>query len=94
MKRIAILLALFVSAAPLLRSQARDIPSAQPTEPAGSTPEARGHKLLDEMLEALGGETWLDRENVRGVRAYCTVLSGRADRDCDRFYECAAVCEG
>lgn len=65
MKRIAILLALFVSAAPLLRSQARDIPSAQPTEPAGSTPEARGHKLLDEMLEALGGETWLDRENVR-----------------------------
>ena len=64
MKRITLSLALLI-AAPSLHAQARDIPSAQPTPPAGSTPEQRGRKLLDEMLEDLGGDVWLNRKNMR-----------------------------
>lgn len=45
--------------------QASEIPSAAPVQPAGQTPEQRGHKLLDEMLEALGGDAWLNRRNVQ-----------------------------
>ena len=45
--------------------QASDIPSAAPVQPAGQTPEQQGHKLLDEMVEALGGDAWLHRHNIR-----------------------------
>ena len=64
MKRITLSLALLILA-PHLHAQARDIPSAQPQQPAGSTPEQRGRKLLQEMLEDLGGDAWLNRKNVR-----------------------------
>jgi hypothetical protein len=63
MKRITLSLALLILA-PQLHAQARDIPSAQPQQAAGSTPEQRGRKLLDEMLEDLGGDAWLNRKNV------------------------------
>jgi hypothetical protein len=46
-------------------SQASEIPSAAPVQPAGQTPEQRGRKLLDEMVEALGGDAWLGRHNVQ-----------------------------
>jgi hypothetical protein len=48
-----------------LWSQAKDIPSAAPVMPAGQTPEQHGRKLLDEMVEALGGDAWLHRRNMR-----------------------------
>lgn len=48
-----------------LWSQASEIPSAAPVQPAGQTSEQRGHKLLDEMVEALGGEAWLRRQNLQ-----------------------------
>jgi len=48
-----------------LRGQARDIPSAAPAQPTGQTADQRGRKLLDQMLEALGGDAWLNRRNVR-----------------------------
>jgi hypothetical protein len=64
MKRITLPLALLLFT-PQLHAQARDIPSAQPTPPAGSTPEQRGRKLLDEMLQDLGGDVWLNRKNIR-----------------------------
>jgi hypothetical protein len=48
-----------------LWSQANDIPSAAPVMPAGQTPEQHGRKLLDEMVEALGGDAWLHRRNMR-----------------------------
>src|SRR3984885_11781301 len=64
MKRIPLSLALLL-VTPHLHAQARDIPSAQPTPPAGSTPEQRGRKLLDEMLEDLGGDVWLNRKNMQ-----------------------------
>ena len=48
-----------------LRGQARDIPSAAPPQTAGETQDQRGRKLLDQMLEALGGDAWLNRKNVK-----------------------------
>jgi hypothetical protein len=48
-----------------LWSQANDIPSAAPVMPVGQTPEQHGRKLLDEMVEALGGDAWLHRRNMR-----------------------------
>jgi hypothetical protein len=65
MKQIALCLALLLTAAPHLRAQARDIPSAGPSHPPDQTQEQRGRKLLDQMLEALGGDAWLNRRNVR-----------------------------
>jgi hypothetical protein len=66
MKQVAlsIALSLLTTATPPLRAQARDIPSAAPTHAAGQTQEQRGRKLLDEMLEALGGDAWLNRRNL------------------------------
>jgi hypothetical protein len=71
MKRVVLNLAigLSLSATTLstqpLCGQASQIPSAAPIAPAGETPEQRGHKLLDEMVEALGGDAWLHRHNVQ-----------------------------
>jgi hypothetical protein len=67
MKQLALcLLAIgLLTPAPSLRAQARDIPSAAPKQAAGETAEQRGRKLLDQMLEALGGDAWLNRKNVR-----------------------------
>ncbi|MEO6982968.1 MAG: hypothetical protein ABI072_07610 [Edaphobacter sp.] len=67
---VAIALALSCPAKPLF-SQARDIPSAAPLQPAGQTQEQRGRHLLDQMVTALGGPAWLDRKDVeeKGQRA-------------------------
>jgi hypothetical protein len=45
-------------------TQARDIPSAAPTQAVG-TPEQQGRKLIDQMVEALGGQAWLDRKDMQ-----------------------------
>ncbi len=67
MKHVAlsIAMALLTLATPRLLAQAADIPSAAPKQAAGSTAEQRGQQLLDQMLEALGGNAWLNRRNVR-----------------------------
>jgi hypothetical protein len=62
---LSIALGLSLAATPHLPAQARDIPSAGPTHPADQTQEQRGRKLLDQMLEALGGDAWLNRRNMR-----------------------------
>ena len=45
----------FASSRPMW-SQASEIPSAGQVIPNGETPEQHGRKLLNEMLEALGGD--------------------------------------
>ena len=67
MKQIALCIAIGLLIAPSrpLLAQARDIPSAGTTHPADQTQEQRGRKLLDQMLEALGGDAWLNRRNMR-----------------------------
>jgi hypothetical protein len=62
---LCIALCLVTAATPHLMAQARDIPSAGPSHPPDQTQEQRGRKLLDQMLEALGGDAWLNRRNVR-----------------------------
>jgi hypothetical protein len=62
---LAIALSILLPATRPLTAQARDIPSAAPTHPTDQTQEQRGRKLLDQMLEALGGDAWLNRHNVR-----------------------------
>jgi hypothetical protein len=44
--------------------QASSIPSAQPDHAAG-TEEQRGRALLDEMVKALGGDAWLNRQDMQ-----------------------------
>jgi hypothetical protein len=62
---LSIAIGLFTTAAPPLLAQARDIPSAAPARVSGQTEDQRGRKLLDQMLEALGGDAWLHRKNVK-----------------------------
>jgi hypothetical protein len=66
MKQRIVLLAVVVGLAvsPRVWGQAREIPSAAPAQMTG-TPEQQGKKLLDEMVDALGGPAWLDRHNVQ-----------------------------
>jgi hypothetical protein len=67
MKKVVLSVALALATAiphPLW-GQASEIPSAAPTQPAGQTPEQRGRKLLDQMVEALGGDAWLNRRNMQ-----------------------------
>jgi hypothetical protein len=47
-----------------LPAQARDIPSAAPVQTAGKNQEERGRHLLDQMVEALGGQAWLSRTTM------------------------------
>jgi hypothetical protein len=70
MKRISALFlssafALSLSAAPHLSAQASTIPSAGMQRPSGLSEEEHGKKLLDEMVEALGGQAWLDRKDMQ-----------------------------
>ena len=67
MKQVVLCIAigLLPTATQPLLAQARDIPSAAPARVQGETQEQRGRKLLDEMLEALGGDAWLNRHNMR-----------------------------
>ncbi|HWZ00987.1 MAG TPA: hypothetical protein VNX17_07905 [Edaphobacter sp.] len=68
MKQIALCVALgLLTITPPLMAQARDIPSAGLSHPADQTQEQRGRKLLDQMLEALGGDAWINRRNLRVV---------------------------
>jgi len=61
---LCLTLALPLAAQPLF-GQASEIPSAGPAHPAGATEEQRGRKLLDQALEALGGDAWLNRHNLQ-----------------------------
>lgn len=47
-----------------LHAQARDLQDASPPLPHGQTQEQRGKELLDQMVAALGGPAWLNRQNA------------------------------
>jgi hypothetical protein len=65
MKQVVLSLAIGLFTVQPLVGQARDIPSPAPVQAAGQNAEQRGRKLLDQMLESLGGDEWLNRRNVR-----------------------------
>jgi hypothetical protein len=62
------LLAVALLAPAHLHAQAPDsayaIPSAAPTAPAGVSSDQRARTLLDQMVQALGGDAWLNRANM------------------------------
>ena len=62
---------------PPLFSQADTIPSAAPVQPAGQTAEQRGRELIGEMVTALGGQAWLDRQNVQEQGRFATFFQGQ-----------------
>ena len=49
-----------------LHAQANDIPSAAPSS-STANPEDRGRQLLDQMIVALGGPAWLNRQTLATV---------------------------
>lgn len=55
----------FIAVPVRLSAQASAIPSAAPTEAKGMSEEQLGKKLLDQMLEAMGGEAWLSRKDMQ-----------------------------
>lgn len=65
MKRFfSLLLVLGLSSAQHVWAQASEIPSAAPVQQVGMTQEQLGKKLIDEMIEALGGQAWFDRKDM------------------------------
>lgn len=60
-----------------LRAQADAIPSASPTQPAGQSDEQRGRQLIDEMVQALGGQAWLDRQDVEEDGRFASFYQGQ-----------------
>lgn len=70
-------LALPVASAGPLLAQANAIPSASPAQPSGQTDEQRGRHLIDEMVQALGGQAWLDRQDVEEDGRFATFYQGQ-----------------
>ena len=47
-----------------LFAQASAVPSAAPSAPAGADAEQRGRALIDQALQALGGDAWLNKTTM------------------------------
>jgi hypothetical protein len=73
---------MMVGLGPAVRAQtAQEMQSAAPAEKPGESEEQHGRRLLDEMLQALGGDAWLNKQNsvIRGQTAafFRNVPTGR-----------------
>jgi hypothetical protein len=69
---------LFVGLAlPSLWAQASDIPSATTPQPSPQMQEQRGQQLMDEMVAALGGDTWLNRKDMQFHGRSASFFQGR-----------------
>jgi len=81
MKRAILLLTLAiilaVPASQSLWAQANAIPSASPIQPTGQNEEERGRQLIDEMVKALGGEAWFNRQDVEERGQSSAFFQGR-----------------
>lgn len=78
--RIAIVLSalsLTIASARTLGAQADAIPSASPQQPTGQTDEQRGRQLIDEMVKALGGQAWLDRQDMEENGRVASFFQGK-----------------
>ncbi len=66
-----------LASARTLRAQASAIPSASPAQPSGLTDEQRGRHMIDEMVKALGGQAWLDRQDMEENGRFATFYQGQ-----------------
>ena len=57
----AILLTALLASPQLMPAQARDMPSAAPSD-GGQSESQRGRTLINQMITALGGDAWLNRK--------------------------------
>jgi hypothetical protein len=60
----------------LALAQASEIPSGAPPQVAGNS-EQRGRALIDQMIAALGGDTWLHRTSMSAQGRTATFFQGR-----------------
>jgi hypothetical protein len=80
-------LALSLTSVAHLHAQASAIPSAQKAPEAPG--ENRGRKLLDQMVQALGGDAWLNRKDWIAVGKAATFYKGSANpyvTEFERYY--------
>src|SRR5665213_3924137 len=70
-------------------AQASALPSAQtgPDAPAVSDQPGKGRKLLDEMVTALGGDAWLNREDWIFEGRAATFYKGQPHEGAPEFQE-------
>lgn len=61
---VTLALTLAIPTALPLWAQANAIPSASPAQLSGQNDEQHGKQLIDEMVTALGGQAWLDCQNM------------------------------
>jgi len=70
------------------RAQASSIPSAAPGADDGSTLETnRGRRLLGEMVKALGGDAWLNRQDWEFQGRAATFYKGQPHEGAPQFDE-------
>ena len=67
--------------------QASDLPSAAPAAPANQTPEQRGRALIDQMVEALGGDAWLNRTTIQIDGHTAAFFHGQPNLGLSDFHE-------
>jgi hypothetical protein len=60
--RFAAICLLALASAAACAQTAQEMKSGAPEARPGETPEQHGRRLLDEMLKALGGQPWLDKQ--------------------------------
>jgi hypothetical protein len=70
-------------------AQASEIPSAAPPQAGGAnaSPEQRGRVLLDEMVTALGGDTWLNRKTEMLEGRTAAFFQGAPDPGVIEYHE-------
>ena len=66
------------SAPARVQAQASELPSAAPATVSG-TPEQRGRALLDQMVQALGGDAWLNRSTAEFEGRAAAFFQGAPD---------------
>ena len=72
-----------------LAAQASEIPSAAPPQAGGTnaSPEQRGRLLIDQMVAALGGDTWLNRKTETLEGRTAVFFQGAPDPGVIEYHE-------
>jgi hypothetical protein len=89
MKGFAVGLALLagLAATPARAQTASEMKSASPETRPGETEEQHGKRLLDEMVEALGGNAWLDKKTSYSEGQIAAFFRGQPTGSVVRFVQ-------
>ena len=82
---LAVAAALLAGAAPRVHAQASAIPSAQ--APTDAEVGGQGKKLLDQMVAALGGDAWLNRQDWIFYGRAATFYKGKPHEEAPQIEE-------